>query len=92
MFVLKRLALNELILGVAEGLHFPMDLKSKVVKFFLFVFGQVLLWGNTANKIRRKDEDLKLVGMEVVVDGTSGSAIQCESARYTIILSSFFKM
>ena len=31
MFVLKRLALNELILGVAEGLHFPMDLKSKVV-------------------------------------------------------------
>ncbi|XP_030838116.1 uncharacterized protein LOC115922740 [Strongylocentrotus purpuratus] len=36
---------------------------------------KVMLWGNTANKVRRKDEDLKLVGMEVMVDGTSGVSI-----------------
>ena len=36
---------------------------------------KVLLWGNSANKIRRKDEDLKLVGMEVVIDGATGLAL-----------------
>ena len=41
--------------------------------------GKVLLWRNSANKIRRKDEDLKLVGMEVVIDGATGLCLTFQS-------------
>ena len=50
-----------------------MDSKSKDGKYFLFVCLMLFLWvrfccgGTQQTRYRRKDEDLKLVGMEEVV-------------------------